>query len=331
MIMNAVERRALYNLLRMNWLNDPTFAVEPWQVEDYRSFSLPTLFDKLKEFIIQLDRISFIAYADECDSPEDLTDHLVSDRALPIMEEDQIYLVVFELWRRLMSEKPSLSVICNELDHQIYQYDHQTLENPLALQDILTHFAEILDENVDEGIQPKQAFQLISSYCANDTETFLYDFISEQIEEGNESYAQELLEDFDPYLGDNKWFKLLSIRLYEKTQNKTAQKVAREIIEDDLNEEDLEYHLELLSVMIELGDESLFQTILVKTLPLLKHEEDFQDLLAIAIDYFRRLDNDNEEISLKEILENRSHYPLDKTFSQNDPDLVTVTKNFNLQ
>ena len=31
------ERRALYNSLRMHWLLDPNMAVEPWQVEDYRS------------------------------------------------------------------------------------------------------------------------------------------------------------------------------------------------------------------------------------------------------------------------------------------------------
>ena len=42
---------------------------------------------------------------------------------------------------------------------------------------------------MDEGLPPEQAFQLISPYCANDIETFLYDFIAEQIDEDNESYA----------------------------------------------------------------------------------------------------------------------------------------------
>ena len=50
-------------------------------------------------------------------------------------------------------------------------------------------FKHILDENVDEGVPPEQALQLISTYCANDIETFLYDFISEQIDEDNETYA----------------------------------------------------------------------------------------------------------------------------------------------
>jgi hypothetical protein len=185
--MNAIERRALYNLLRMNWLNEPTLSVESWQVEDYRSLPLPDLFERLKQFNIQLDRVSFIAYADECDSPEDLTEHLIGDRNLPTAQEDQVYLLIFELWRRLMSEKPSLSILCNELDHQIFLYDRHELDNPLALQDALTHFIEILDENVDEGIPPEQAFKLISPYFANDMETFLYDFIAEQIDEGNES------------------------------------------------------------------------------------------------------------------------------------------------
>ncbi len=58
--MNTIERRALYNLLRMNWINEPTLPVESWQVEDYRALSLPDLFGRLKDFNIQLERVSFI-------------------------------------------------------------------------------------------------------------------------------------------------------------------------------------------------------------------------------------------------------------------------------
>jgi len=180
--MDQIEQRALYNLLRMNWLNDPSLEVEPWQVEDYRQLSLSDLFTQLKESDIQLDKISFITYADECDSPEQLTEYFIGDRHLEIPHEDQIYLLVFELWRRLMSEKPSLSIFCDELDHQIYLYDHGQLTSPLHLQTALANLLTILEENVDEGIQPTEAFRLISTCCANDIEAFLYDFISEQID-----------------------------------------------------------------------------------------------------------------------------------------------------
>ncbi len=329
--MNAIERRALYNLLRMNWLNEPTLSVESWQVEDYRALPLSALFERLKQFNIHLDRVSFIAYADECDSPEELTDHLIGDRQFPTAQEDHIYLLIFELWRRLMSEKPSLSILCNELDYQIFLYDQQKLEDPIALQDALAHFAQILDENVDEGIPPDQAFKLISNYCANDIETFLYDFIAEQIDEGHDSYAHELLEDFDAYIGHNKWFKLLRIRLCEQPHSKTAQKIAGEIIEEHLYDADLDYHLELLSVMAEMGDPATFRLIVKKTLPYIKREEDFQDLLMIVSDYFHRLDQEQQEITLKFLLEKRSHYLLDDPIQEKDPDLITLIQIFNLK
>jgi hypothetical protein len=329
--MNSIERRALYNLLRMNWLNEPTLSVESWQVEDYRSVHLSDLFERLRQFNIQLDRVSFIAYADECDSPESLTEHLIGDRNLNTTEEDQIYLLIFEIWRRLMSEKPSLSILCNELDYQIYLYDNQQLENTGALQDALTHFIQILDENVDEGIAPGHVLKLIETHCANDIETFLYDFISEQIDEGNESYSHELLEDLDAYLGNNKWFKLLRIRLCEQTQSKTAQRIVGQIVEEHLNDQDLDYNLEFLSVLAEMGDHTIFRLIIKHTLPLINVEEDFHDLLAIALDYFHRLDQSQQEMTLKAIIEKRSKHPLDETILAQDPDFAAVGRLFNLK
>jgi hypothetical protein len=330
--MNAnIERRALYNLLRMNWLNEPTLSLESWQVEDYRSLPLSALFERLRQFNIQLDRISTIAYADECDSPEELTDHLIGDRHLQTAQEDQIYLLIFELWRRLMSEKPSLSVLCNELDYQIYLYDHQELENPLALHDALMHFLQILEENIDQGISSEQVFKLIAPYSANDIEAFLYDFIAEQIEEGSESFARELIDDFDTYLGNNKWFKLLHIRLCEKGHSKMAQRITEQIIEEHLNDQDLDYNLEFLSVLAEMEDFAIFRTLIKETLPLIEREEDFQDLLVIAHDFFHRINLDQQEMKLQTLLEKRSAYSQNETFNAHDPDLMALAQLFNLK
>jgi hypothetical protein len=329
--MNTIERRALYNLLRMNWLNDPTLAIEPWQVEDYRVLPLSHLFEQLRLFNIQLDRTAFVAYADQCDSPEDLTDYLVQDRSFKAAQEDRIYLLIFELWRRLMSEKPSLSVLCNELDYQIHLYDHGNEHIPSpALQDALTRFVEILDENVDEGIPAQQAFDLISTYCANDIETFLYDFISEQIEEGNESYAQELLDDFDSYLADNKWFKLLRMRLLNQTHDNLTHKFLLQIIEEHLNERDLDFNLELLSFMTEMGNPASFRLVIQHTLPLIRQEEEFHDLLAIAIDYFHRLDKEQQENQLHSLTHTRTQRALTDPVDPHDPDLHRLAHLFDL-
>lgn len=324
-----IERRALYNLLRMNWLNEPTLSVEPWQVEDYRSLTLAHLFQRLTNFNIYLDRASLIAYAEECDSPEELTDHLQGDRKLSKSQEDEMFLILFELWRRLMIEKPSLSIICNELDHQIFLYDQQQLENPLALQDAIAQFLQILTENVDQGISSEEVLKLISNYCANDVETFLYDFISEQIDEGNETYAHELLEEFNPYLLNNKWIKLLHLRLCE--YSKFIQKIVEDIVEEYFLEDDLDYYLELLSILIEKNNDHFFRMTLKKIFPLLQREEEFQDLLAIVIDFFQRTEKLQSEITLKEILERRIFFPKDQILHQEDPDLIKLNQLFNLK
>lgn len=329
--MNNIERRALYNLLRMNWLNESTLPVEPWQVEDYHATPLQELFSRLLKFNLHLDRVSFVSYADDCDSPEDLTDHLIADKPYSTAQEDQIYLLIFELWRRLMSEKPSLSIVCNDLDYHIYLYDQDRLDNPLALQDALTHFVKILDENADQGIDPQEVLKLVSTYCANDIEAFLYDFISEQIDAGNESYAIELLDEFDLYLENNKWFKLLSLRLTDQIHSKTGQKIILEITEENLADNDLDFNLEFLAILAEKGNDPLFCSILRQTISLIKEEEDFRDLLAVAIDYFHRLDAEPQELKLKTILEKRLALAPDRMFNEKDPDLAVLNDYFSIK
>ncbi|MBA2368481.1 MAG: hypothetical protein H0V82_05595 [Candidatus Protochlamydia sp.] len=327
--MKSIERRALYNLLRMNWLNDPNLSVEPWQVEDYRILPFSLLFDRLKLLDIHLDRTGFIAYADESDSPEDLTEQLIGDRELTAETEDQIYLLVFELWRRFMSEKPSVSILCNELDLQIFLYDKGELQYPADLYDALSSFVLILEDNVDEGIPAKEAFQLITTYFANDIETFLYDFISEQIEEDNESYAYDLLDDFSAYLEGNKWFELLRTRLIAQTNSKLAGKHLVQIMEDFLEENDLEFNLEILSFMSEIGDPETFKEILVQTIKLLNTEEDFQDLLHICADYAQFNDQELKANALNELLNKRTPSS-NQLVDQQDPDLLQLIKIFEI-
>lgn len=321
-----IERRALYNLLRMNWLNNPGLSVEPWQIEDYRSLSMTELFSRLDAFHISLDRTSFIAHADECDSPEELTFHLIGDQSCTIEIEDEIYLLVFELWRRLMVEKPSLSIICNDMDYYIYLYDSGKLDPSLELQGALSRFAVVLRENVDQGISAQEVMKLIATHCANDVEIFLYDYISDQIDEGNEIYAQELFDEFSPYLSNNKWFKLLELRLSNPIDGKIAKKVAATIIEDYLPENDLEFNLEFLSIMILVGDSTLFSLILRQTFPLLRIEENFQDLLSIVADYYRRTDKETEESCVQSLLNKRKSIPLDKMLQANDIALSVFAK-----
>ncbi len=324
--MISIEKRALYHLLRMNWLQEPHLSIEPWQVEDYRSLPLTSLFERLRSFGLSLNRASFIAHADVCDSPEDLTEHLIGSDSLTTPLEDQVYLMIFELWRRLMAEKPSLSILCNELDYQIHLYDQELGRDPLALQEALEQFIKILDKNVDEGISPPEALKLISAYCANDIETFLYDFISDQIDEEHESYAHELLEAFDLYLGKNDWFKLLRLRLFGYAHSKMAQSLIDQLLEESSSDQEIDFDLEFLSVLGELEDPFHFSLLSEKLLSRVKQEEQLRDLLAISVDYFRHSKRDDQATQLEWILEKRSSFPLEQEISPNDPDLNTAAQ-----
>ncbi len=266
-----IERRALYNLLRMNWLNNPDLEdIEPWQVEDYRALPLEALFDRLRQKGFHLERTSFLAYANECDTPEQLTDSFLEDEITNVQEQDQIYLIIFELWRRLVTENPCLSIFCDELDHLIYLHDQGTIENMEHLQDILAELQVILDEHTDNGIVPLEAFAAVTTGCANDVGTFLYDFIAEQIDDNNHLYASDLLDAFTPYIKEKKWFSFLRGRLLAISDAATANRYFKDLVQKHLKDKDLEFNMEILASMVQQGNRILFTQLVNETIPLLE-------------------------------------------------------------
>lgn len=318
-----INCRALYNSLRMNWIQDPTIEVEAWQVEDYRAMAADQLFEMLENEGIQLDKKSFLTFAENADTPEDLTDLLLADLTSDIKKHEQIYLVVFELWRRFLPEKPSLSVFCDELDYQIHLYDAGT-DSAEAIQDALANLQVILDDNVDDGISPYKAFDYINSGCANNLESFLRDFISEQIDNGNVSYASELLDGFIPYIKEKRWFNLLRARVQVLEDPEKANKIILQLIQENKKEPELDLNLELLAFMVHSGRKETFDSFLKQTIPLLKSEEDFQFLISICIDFYHRLDEEKIEESLQKLLESRSSFDLNQPFDLKDSQLTEL-------
>lgn len=321
-----VDRRALYNSLRMNWLYNSNINVEPWQVEDYRSMPSEGIFDRLRLQDIYLDKTSFMALADQYDSPEDLTENLLADIDADAMTQDQVYLLVFELWRRFLPEKPCMSIFCDELDYQIYLYDSGQVDNPESIQDTLANLAVVLDENADQGNEPTVVFETISTGCANDVESFLYDYTLEQIEEQNYSYATELLDDFSEYVKEVKWFDFLRARLLAATDQNGANLLVKQIIHEMIAEPDMEFYLEVLTFMVQAGQVDDFLRLVKLTVPLLECEEDFQDLLTICADFYHRLDYDDVEVAIQNILKKRVKNSFDTILNDRDPDIAELFK-----
>lgn len=312
-----MERRVLYRLLRMNWEQDPATPVEPWQVQDYRKMDIEALFKELEDLGIFLDRVGFIASAEHVDTPEQFAEESITADVVSESQQDHIYLLIFEIWRRLVPEKLCLSIFCDELDYQIEQYDKGTLTDEEALQDALAMLAVVLDENIDEGVDPQEAFSSLCAGCAQDVEDFLYNYIADQIDNTNESYASELLDDFGLFVTEPKWFDLLQARLILLADEQQARALMYNIVSLALNGKDLEYQLEILSILVKTGDKKLFTSLVNHTLSVLKTEEEFQDLLCICIEFFHYLDQERQELAIQEILKKRESIPLHASWKDN--------------
>ncbi len=286
-----LETKALYNLLRINAREDRSVKAERWALEDLRTADPADLWKRLAKKGIALDRSSFIQYAEETDSPEELLDLLVAE-GTDSKEADQIYLIVFELWRRFLPERLSPSVFCDELDHQIDLYETDQLESDEPIQDGLSNLADVLEEHVDAGMNPKKAFATLSNYCAHDLESFLYDYISDLLDESNTGYASELIEQFEPFLEETEWFKLLRARLISFTNVGEANRQVKGLLAKNPS---LDFLFDVLRFLIGSGEMDPFRIAMQKILPQVRHEDELQEVMEMTADYYRRLDCDDLE------------------------------------
>lgn len=317
-----MEQRALYNSLRLNWKIDPTMPVKPWQVADYRSYSVEQLFQSLDTFGIRLNKSHFNSLAEEVDTPEELAQMVTTTDDQETA--DHIYLLLFELWRRLLPERQSLSIFCDELDHQIDLYDTRSIETTERIEDAIADLLVLLRENSDEGVDPHRIFESILEGCAHDIESFLYDFIATQLDHQNFSYAEELSEAFLPFMMEPKWFEFLYARAIADRDIEESHRLIHQLIKDGEKNPDLEFNLELLAYLAEKGEERHFLQLIKNTLPLIKEEADFEDLLSSSQDFFHFKGDEEKEKRLATIKKNRSQLPQKSLLSSQDPDLKSL-------
>ncbi|MBS0624575.1 MAG: hypothetical protein JSS32_00820 [Verrucomicrobia bacterium] len=312
-----LQTKALYNLIRLNAQEDTSVDVEPWAVEDLREIPIESLFQKLTRFGILLEKHTFASFAEACDTPEDLTE-IFLEEALNPKESDQVYLIIFELWRRLLPEKQSLSIFCDELDNRIFLYDKGQLESDEPIQDALANLKEILDENVDNGAEPAEIFQAICNFCAHDVEGFLYDYITDLLDTGNTIYASELIEGYCPFTTEPIWFEFLKARMISFTDPAKANaEMARILDQNPIN--DTAFLFEMLSFLAVSGEHPLFIAVIQKILSQIQSEDEFQELMEITADYYRRLDKDEIEAAIERLMKKRDKKTT--ALDPKDPDL----------
>lgn len=293
--------------------------MKKWQVRDLRAVSLDQLYEMLEEVDLPLDQEGFLLHAQEVGSPEELAE-LLSDEECDPEVDDQRYLILFELWRRLLPEQQSLSIFCDLLDHEIALYDQEELESAVRMQGLLADLQEVLDENVDEGNDPQTVMEMLSRHCANDVESFLYDFIAGQLDESNVAYASELIEGFYPYLSDQRWFDLLNVRVALLADPVRVDSLVRQAVSGAKESLDLGLTLELVDVVGRCSIPPLFIQVVRLVIPLLQEESDFIDLLEICADYFNRLDQSDREEEVLALLSERQGKREDAPWKAADAD-----------
>lgn len=318
------ERKALYNSLRLNWIRDPSLKVQHWQVEDLREANIDEIIDRIQVNGLPFDKFSFHQSAENYDSPEEMTEALLDDLDISQEAYDKIYLSLFELWRRLLPEKQSLSVFCDELDYQIHLYDTGEIKNFEAFQDTINDLREILEENVDSGLSPSAAFLTLSRETANNIEEFLYDYIADEIDEGHYSYASDLIEGFYPYMSDKRWFDLLSTRLEVQDQGEEIESALQKLLKKVKNA-DLEFYFELLAFLSKRGDRKTYSLIAKKAIGQFETEEDLADFLALTADFFHFMDDEANESKVLELSKSRSKNS-DSALSPKDAVLNEIKK-----
>ncbi|MDN3505648.1 MAG: hypothetical protein P0S96_00250 [Simkaniaceae bacterium] len=311
--------RALFNLIRMNWQEDPSLPAEDWQVEDYHNLSTENLFQRLELLGLNLDEERFLQFSEAVISPEELIDTLWTSEDMAAF--DQAYLLIFELWRRSLPEKQSLSIFCDHLDDLIDLYDQGEIEDEKTMQNAIADLEQVLDEHVDQGGEPKEIFKEISLYCAHDLESFIYDFISDQIDANNSVYATELLEAFEPYTDDEKWFSFLHMRLTASSDQEEANALLTDLLAEQEQEPEFEFLLDVARFLIHQGTISYFMETMALTRYLIETEQDFQELLAIASQFYRLLDKEEKADRIFKILSRRQKNPLEQEISSSDKDV----------
>lgn len=295
--------------------------VKPWQVEDLKDFSIEELFKRLKQLGLILDEKSFYLYAENCNSPEELLEYVWIDEE-DLEGREKTYLLLFELWRRLIPDKLCPSVFCDQLDQLIELYDNGEPEGEEALQSALMILEDILDETADIEGNPKAVFREVSSYCAHDLERFLADYIYDQITAENQTYASELLDDFYEYVSCQRRFDFLKAHLMAMSDVEESNRIYERVLEDLQEEPDAELVLQIVESLIRHGDVRLFRQVAKQAIPLIRTEDEYQQLLAMTAEYYRCLDRDNEKKAIDDLLKSRADTPLNKSLDPTDQSLL---------
>ncbi len=310
-----MHRRAAYNLIHLPDADKAGF--QPWQTEDYRSFSDADLFKRLQDVEISIPNLAtFLEIAENFESPDDMAEKLAEG-------SDEVYLPLFELWRRHLPEKRCPSVFCDELDFQISHYEKGNLEKQEELIEIVDYLEQIFDDHVDEGADPQAIFRSFQEYLAHDLNQFLYEYTLNALESDNVEYAYDLLDGFYNYLTDPIWFDFLMGRIAVLQDPEKGVAYLDKLID---HVKTLDLAEEMLVYFAKERNHPLFCKLALHTLPLLQDEESFKEFLDMCALHFENLGLEEPKNHFDTLLKERKNIDPQTPLDQKEAALKTVKK-----
>lgn len=300
--------RASYNRAQQQ----PGKEMQAWQVADYRKMDLGSLFKGLDDLGIVLDESHFKELSSSLRTPEELAFALVKSET----EREKVYLLVFELWRRLTPHLLTLSIFCDELDHQINRYNQGDLTCKETLPALLAQLEKMLMQNLEESEEAPDVFALFNEFSSHDLGGFLYDFITDQIDTGCLEYAKMLYAQFSPYMGQSQWFALLQAQILPQRQDEIIQS----LIQRETEQPEVNFLLELALFLAKVGNKS-FCAVALLLAQAVQTEEDFQALTHLALQYYKTMGNAAAVAQLEKIHSDRMVIEMHQVLERSDPSL----------
>lgn len=276
------ETKALYNSLRMLGASQPVLPRDAWKYTDWRALSLDQLFDHLVKIPLHLDAKSFLSWAGQCDTPEELVELL----GLEEEEEssDYLYLILFEIWRRLVPEKRCLSLIGDDMDHLIYAYDQGKDVDSVSIEERIVEWIRVLDSLCDQGASAQEALVAVEPYFAHDIPRFAMDFLLDMASSDERDHFVPLFEAVRPYCyKEPLWLKVVDLQFSMHGDIVRVRKQLGELVASVIHSSELDIDLvfELCEIAFELEKEELLLRLLEKIIPHLEGLEEINGVIEL--------------------------------------------------
>jgi hypothetical protein len=310
----TLQTKALYNSLRMYGSKIKESQKESkedfWKTQEFRELELNQLFDALKLLGISLTKSLFYQWAAECETPEELLEFLFLEEGLEEEEEsfqedmkDHLYLLIFELWRRLVPEKRSLSIVADEIDHVIFAFDSGKPVIDEEIESALHEWVRILNRLQDEGVSATEALHSIESYFAHDVPSFIIDFLLDIADRGEGVRFQPLFEKVRPFLFARPlWVKVIDLMFCVREDILLVNKKLGDLVAHVLTTPQVESDIifSLCDIALDLDREPLFLRLLERVLPDLTDKEDIELVIDLLVSFVE----ERSFLTLKASLEN---------------------------